>query len=200
MPRPLLLIFTVAAALTLAVACRADPAEPAPREETPHFEAKPLAAQDGRVRLSEAEWKERLSDREFRILREKGTERAFTGAYWDDHREGTYRCAGCGLELFASTTKFESGTGWPSFWQPVNGEAVATETDTKFGMVRTEILCSRCDGHLGHVFEDGPQPTGLRYCVNSASLVLEPAVAPADEPAPAAAPEGEDAPTGPAER
>ncbi len=200
MPRPLLLIFTVAAALTLAVACRADPAEPAPREETPHFEAKPLAAQDGRVRLSEAEWKERLSDREFRILREKGTERAFTGAYWDDHREGTYRCAGCGLELFASTTKFESGTGWPSFWQPVNGEAVATETDTKFGMVRTEILCSRCDGHLGHVFEDGPQPTGLRYCVNSASLVLEPAVATADEPAPAAAPEGEDAPTGPAER
>jgi peptide-methionine (R)-S-oxide reductase len=119
---------------------------------------------------SPQEWKEILSPLEFRVLREKGTERAFTGRYWDHHEEGVYKCAACGADLFSSDTKFDSGTGWPSFYAPVAEENVATEEDNGFGMRRVEILCRRCGGHLGHVFPDGPQPTGLRYCVNSASL------------------------------
>jgi peptide-methionine (R)-S-oxide reductase len=126
------------------------------------------------VTKSDAEWKKQLTAEQFHILREKGTERAFTGKYWKEKRDGTYKCAGCGQPLFSSEHKFESGSGWPSYFQPIDDKAVVTESDVTFGMVRTEILCSRCGGHLGHVFEDGPKPTGLRYCVNSASLDLEP--------------------------
>lgn len=123
---------------------------------------------------SEADWKKSLSPQQYRILREKGTERAFTGEYYETKTPGTYVCAGCGQPLFHSEHKYDSGSGWPSFFKPVEGGNVDTETDITFGMVRTEILCSSCGGHLGHVFEDGPRPTGLRFCVNSASLVLKP--------------------------
>lgn len=122
---------------------------------------------------SESEWKAQLSDEQFNILRQKGTERAFTGAYWDNKKDGIYNCAGCLNPLFDSETKFVSGTGWPSFHTAIGDTNVVGETDTSFGWNRTEVLCGRCGGHLGHVFEDGPNPTGLRYCINSASLIFE---------------------------
>ena len=126
----------------------------------------------GKKTKSDAEWREQLTPEQYHILREKGTERAFTGALHDTKQAGTYRCAGCGQELFRSETKFESHSGWPSFYDPISPDSITTERDASLGMIRTEVMCSACEGHLGHVFEDGPPPTGLRYCMNSASMTL----------------------------
>jgi peptide-methionine (R)-S-oxide reductase len=127
-----------------------------------------------KVKKTEEEWKQELSPEQYEILRKAGTERAFTGKYWDAHEDGVYRCAGCGAELFSSETKFDSGSGWPSFTEPMFNEAVETRADNKFGMKRTEVVCKRCGGHLGHLFDDGPRDKGgMRFCINSCALDLK---------------------------
>lgn len=137
-------------------------------------DAKDTKHTNEQVELSEKEWKKRLTPEQYRVLRKKGTERAFTGAYHNMKKSGTYRCAGCGRPLFSSKTKFDSGTGWPSFYEPVTDGAVDEADDNSLFMKRTEVLCASCGGHLGHVFPDGPEPTGLRYCINSVSLDFRP--------------------------
>jgi peptide-methionine (R)-S-oxide reductase len=140
------------------------------RAETP--KGKPMVE---KIVKSDAEWKKELTPEQYQVLREAGTERAFTGKYWNNHEKGTYVCAADGNPLFSSDTKFESGTGWPSFWQPISKTAVETKTDKSLFMERTEVLCARCGGHLGHVFDDGPPPTHQRYCINGVAMNFQPA-------------------------
>ncbi len=138
------------------------------KSESQNSQPKDQTRKD-KIMKSEEEWKEQLTPEQYRVLREKGTERAFTGKYYQNHEDGTYCCAACDNPLFTSKTKFESGSGWPSFYEPIPG-GIESDTDNSYGMTRTEVHCARCGGHLGHVFDDGPKPTGLRYCINSVSL------------------------------
>ncbi len=159
------------AGLLLFASC--NQAQPALQPEPTAAAAAPSAPLTAKVVKTDEEWRKELSEMEYNVLRQSGTERAFTGKYWDNHENGTYLCRGCGEPLFSSKTKFESGTGWPSFYEPLNKTCIADLSDDSHGMARTEVRCNRCDGHLGHVFDDGPKPTGLRYCLNSAALKFE---------------------------
>ena len=163
MPRPILDLAMLA---LFGASLVFSPRSGAAREARPAW--KPVVKTD-------AEWQRILTPEQYRVLRRKGTETAFTGSTWNEHHKGVYRCAACGLELFSSDTKFDSGTGWPSFWQPISQLNVHEITDRTLGMERIEVECARCGGHLGHVFDDGPKPTGLRYCMNSVSMTFVPA-------------------------
>jgi peptide-methionine (R)-S-oxide reductase len=166
-------LYAIALLILVATACARAAAEKGEKGTTA-VNTSTTANGIQKVVKTDDEWKKLLTSEQYKVLRKQGTERAFTGALWNNHEKGTYVCAACGLPLFSSETKFESGTGWPSFWQPISPQNVETHEDSSLFMSRTEVVCARCGGHLGHVFTDGPRPTGLRYCMNSVSMKFVP--------------------------